>query len=187
MCKLNGSRSDTTRCRMDQHRLARAQVSQMKQGLVCGHEHLGYRTGIHQVQIPRDMYRHAVVYARKLGISAAAHDTHDPVAHGEALHQGTGLDHGSGDLQAHGVCVTKVSSSVGALAVIEVGTIDADGGVAYQQVVGRSSGAGSSRATSTSGPPKSSKQWPAWWRAVLRGWSLSKGGHMRRSRNIFER
>ena len=76
-----------------------------------------------------------MVDARQLRVGAAADDAHHAVAQGKALHLGPHGDHGARNLQPHGVGIAKVGTPVGPLAMQQVGPVDADGGVAHQQVV----------------------------------------------------
>ena len=99
------------------------------------HEHHGHGASGHQVHARRHRHGHAVVDARQLGVGAATHDAHHAVAQGKALHLGPHGDHGARNLQPHGVGIAKVGTAAGPLAMQQVGPVDADGGVAHQQVV----------------------------------------------------
>ena len=136
MGQLHRRRAHAARRRMDQHRFAGLQPCQMAQRFVRGHEHFGHRARIDQAQARGNRHRHAVIDARDLRVGAAADNAHHPVAHGEALHFGADFDHRARDLQAQRVAVAKVGAAISALALQQVGAVDAYRGIAHQQIMG---------------------------------------------------
>jgi hypothetical protein len=118
--ELDRGGPDAARGAVDEQALARAEAGLGEQRVVRGREHLGQAAGGGPVQALGHGHELALVDDAALGLPAAAHDRHHPVAGGEAPGAGPERLDLAGELQAGDVGRRAGGRGVGAAALQHV-------------------------------------------------------------------